>query len=92
MSTGQDSGAAASALAKLMVIIRDEETRGVFLDDPEGMMEREGVNAADIPEPAMQAIKDLGTDELRFIAEFCDRFVEAGLFIEAGDGGRVCFF
>ncbi len=90
MDTGQESGAAA-ALARLMVVIRDEGTRGAFVDDPEGVMEREGVNGADIPEPAMQAIKDLGVDELRFVSDICERFTEAGLFFESS-GGKVCFF
>jgi hypothetical protein len=91
MSMAQESGPAAAALAKLTIVIRDEQKRGEFLDDPEGMMEREGVIAADIPEPALQAIKDLGPDELRLISEFCDKFTEAGLSFEA-DGGTVCFF
>ena len=91
MSMAQESGGAAGALAKLTTIIRDPETRGAFLEDPEGVMERAGVNAGDIPEPAWQAIKELGDDELRFISEFCDKFTEAGLYIQAG-GVTVCYF
>jgi hypothetical protein len=87
----QESGGAAAALAKLTIIIRDPEKRAAFVDDPEGVMEREGVNAADIPEQALQAIKELREDELRFISGFCDKFIDAGLYIET-NSGTVCFF
>ncbi len=64
-------------LEKLGDVLADPSLRKAFWMDPDGTLEREGVNKAAIPADVLTALRDLSFEELRFLGRFREHFVRA---------------
>ena len=69
-------------LEKLGDVLADPSLRKEFWMDPDGTLERQGVNKAAIPPDVLDALRDLSPEELRFLGRFREYFLRA---VEGGE-------
>ncbi len=85
--------AVVTELAKVIQIIEDPDQRRTFLEDPNGTLEKQGVDVGIVPRQVVDTLGGLSFDELGLISRVSGDFASAGLALgEYERGGRVCFF
>ena len=62
---------------KLGDVLTDPSLRKEFWMDPDGTLERQGVNKDVIPPQVLDALRDLSYEELRFLGRFREHFLRA---------------
>jgi hypothetical protein len=88
----EGSSGSIDAIVAFTKLIADSELREKFASGAhEEALRQHGLDPASFPMNVLEIFRGMSAEELRFVADTCDKLVAADLYIKLPGGGVLCY-